>query len=77
MIYACSPFTPRLALRTPASMLDCEHCIWVEKTSLLARILPYNREENNLVRDILEVQLAMGWPGLISEVKGICKKVGF
>ena len=76
MIYACPPSTPRLALRTQAALLDCEHRIWVEKTSLVARILHSNLEEVNLCREILHVQLAMGWPGLISEVKDICKKVG-
>ena len=58
------------------AMLDCEHRIWVKKTSLVARILHSNREEDYLCREILHVQLAMGWPGLISELKDICKKVG-
>ena len=76
MIYSCPPSTPLLALRTQAAMMDCEHCIWVEKASLVARILHSSQGEDNLSREILEVQLAMGWPGLTREVQDICKKVG-
>ena len=76
MIYSCPPSTPLLALRTQAAMMDCEHRIWVEKASLVARILHSSQGEDNLCREILEVQLAMGWPGQISEVKYICKQVG-
>ena len=57
-------------------MMDCEHRIWVEKASLVARILLSSQGEENLCRKILEVQLVMGWPGLTSEVQDIFKKVG-
>ena len=76
MIYSCPPSTPLLALRTQAAMMDCEHRIWVEKASLVTRILHSSQGEDNLCREILEVQLAMGWPGLTREVQEICKTVG-
>ena len=57
-------------------MLDCESCIWVEKVSLVARILHYSQEEENLRREVLKLQLAMGWSGLTKEVKEVCRKVG-
>ena len=76
MIYSCPPSTPLLSLRSQAGMLDCESRIWVEKVSLVARILHSSHEEENLCREVLKVQLAMGWPGLTKEVKEICRKVG-
>ena len=76
MIYSCPPSKPLLALRTQAGMLDCEHRIWVEKVSLVVKILHSSRGEENLCREVLEVQVAMGWPGLTREVKEICRKVG-
>ena len=33
------------------------------------------QEEGGLVRQILEEQLEMNWPGLASEVADICKKI--
>ena len=44
--------------------------------NLVARILHSNPEEDNLFREVLKVQLAMDWPGLIQEVTEICRKVG-
>ena len=76
MIYSCPPSTPLLSLRSQAGMLDCESRIWVEKVSLVARILHSSQEEENLCREVLKVQLAMGWSGLTKEVKEICKTVG-
>ena len=76
MIYSCPPSTPLLTLRIQAGMLDVQHRIWVEKVSLVARIWHSSREEENLCREVLEVQLTMGWPGIIKEVQNICKTVG-
>ena len=42
----------------------------------MGRILHSRHEEENLCREVLKVQLAMGWPGLTKEVKEICRKVG-
>ena len=42
----------------------------------MGRILHCNRGEENLCREVLEVQITMGWPGLIKEVQNICKTVG-
>ena len=75
MINSCPPSTPLLSLRSQAVMLDCESCIWVEKLSLVARILHSSQEEETLGREVLKVQLAMGWPGLTKEVKEILWKV--
>ena len=77
MIYSCPPSTPLLALRTQAGMMDCERRIWVEKVCMVARVLHTQQEEENLCREVLQVQMAMGWPGLIEEVQVICKTVGF
>jgi hypothetical protein len=76
MIYSSPPSTPLQALRTEAGMLDCEHRIWVEEVSLVTRILHSSQEEENLCKEVLEVQVAMGWPGLTREVREICMKVG-
>ena len=76
MINSCPPSTPLLALRTQAGMMDLQQRIWVEKVSLVARIWHSSQEEENLCREVLEVQLAMGWPGIIREVQDICKEVG-
>ena len=43
---------------------------------MVARILHTGKEEENLCREVLQVQMAMGWPGLIKEVQDICKTVG-
>ena len=75
-IYSCPPSTPLLALRTQAGMPDMESRIWVENASLVARILHSSPGEENLCKEVLQVQLAMGWPGLTQEVKDICHKVG-
>ena len=76
MIYSCPPSTPLLALRTQAGMMDCERRIWVEKVCMVARVLHTQKEMENLCREVLQVQMAMGWPGLIREVQEICKTVG-
>ena len=48
----------------------------MEKICLVARILHLGNEKENLCREVLQVQLAMGWPGIIKEVKEICRAVG-
>ena len=52
MIYSSPPSTPLQALRTQAGMLDCEHMIWVEKVSLVTRILHSSHKEDNLCREV-------------------------
>ena len=76
MIYSCPPSTPLIALRTQAGMMDCENRIAVEKVCLVGRILHTGKDKENLCREVLEVQLAMDWPGIIKEVKEICQAVG-
>ena len=76
MIYSCPPSTPLLALRTQAGMMDCQNRIAVEKVCLVARILHTDKDKQNLCREVLQVQMAMGWPGLVKEVKEICSTVG-
>ena len=41
----------------------------------MGRILYSGKEKENLCREVLEVQLAMGWLGLTKEVQEICKTV--
>jgi hypothetical protein len=57
-------------------MMDMENRIAVEKVCLVARIMHTNKEKKNLCREVLQVQLAMGWPGIMKEVKEICRAVG-
>ena len=56
--------------------MDCQNRIAVEKVCLVARILHVDKDKENLCREVLQVQMAMGWPGLIREVKEICLLVG-
>ena len=41
---------------------------------MVARVL--HTEKENLCREVLQVHMAMGWPGLYREVQEICKTVG-
>ena len=50
--------------------------MFVHIMNLVARILHSSPEEENLCREVLQVQQAMGWPGLIHEVKEFCQKIG-
>ena len=43
---------------------------------MVVRVLHTQQEEENLCREVLQVQMAMGWPGLIQEVQVICRTVG-
>ena len=33
-------------------------------------------QDNSLAKDIFKEQVSMGWPGLATEVKDICQKIG-
>ena len=68
MINSCPPSTLLIALRTQAGMMKMENRIAVEKVCLVARIMHTNKEKENLCREVLQVQLAMGWPGIVKEV---------
>ena len=46
---------------------------WLGKRSLVARILHSDKEKENLCREVLQVQLAMCWSGIVKEVKEICR----
>jgi hypothetical protein len=76
MIYSCPPSTPLISLRTQAGMMDMENRVAVEKVCLVARILHTSKHTENLCREVLEMQLAMGWPGICVEVQEICRAVG-
>ena len=47
--------------------------IWQEK---LITILAIQEAEGSLANLFLNVQVAMGWPGLAKEAQEICTKVG-
>ena len=42
----------------------------------MARIWHSSRGEENLCREVIKVQLAIGWPGIMKELQDICKTVG-
>ena len=56
------------------------HCLLkyydVWDTFAPVRIFHTDKNKENLSREVLQVQKAMNWPGLIREVKEICKTVG-
>ena len=56
--------------------MDMENRIAVEKVCLVAKIMHDDKNKENLCREVLEMQLAMGWPGICKEVKEICSAVG-
>ena len=47
--------------------------VWIEKLMTARSILC---QDDSLARQVYDQQLAMGWPGLSSEVRNICKQVG-
>ena len=57
-------------------MLDMQNRIAIEKVCLVARIVHTGKNKENLCREVLKEQLAMGWPGICMEVKKICSAVG-
>ena len=76
MIYLCPPVTPLLALRTRQGcyMSNIEfgqrRSDWLQKSGLPAEW------KKTCVEKYQEVQLAMGWPGIIKEVHNTYETVG-
>ena len=75
LVHACPCSTPKPAIRGQAGLLDMTYQIWIEKVCLLTSIM-CSREEQSYAKEVLEVQLNMGWVGLTSEAEEICLKLG-
>ena len=65
--------TPKVMLRADTNSLKMKQRIWLSKLMLARRILS---QDNSLAKDIFKEQVSMGWPGLATEVKDICQKIG-
>ena len=70
----------RRMLRVPVSIpkaetgfLSMKHRIWAEKVSLAAAIR--RMDVTSLPRQVMEEQVAYGWPGLVKEVFDICEEI--
>ena len=76
LVYSCPSSTPMPSLRGKAGLTDMEHCMWLEKVCLVTSVLFNNEEQESYARELLQEQLARGWPGLTQEVKEICRRIG-
>ena len=75
MVYSCPPSTPIPSLRALAGVWDMQHKVALEKICLVATIL-HGREDDNYARELLEEELAQGWPGITKEVEELCNVMG-
>ena len=53
-----------------------KHRIWLEKVSVVSRIIHTKLDEENYAREILMEQRNLGLEGLTTEVEEICKVTG-
>ena len=53
-----------------------QNCINMEKVCLVARIMHTGKDNENLFCEVMQVQLAMGWPAIVIEVKEIFRAIG-
>ena len=65
--------TPKALLRASFSLDDMKHRVMESKILLVKAIR--TQEEGQLAREVLEEQLAMGFPGLGQEVRDICREL--
>ena len=65
--------TPKVMLRAETSSLKMKFRIWREKMRIVMMI---RNQKRSLARAVHEEQVAMGWPGLATEVTEICKTIG-
>ena len=61
---------PKASLRAALGLMGMKWRVWEAKILLAQAIL--RQEEGGLAREVLEEQLAMGWPGLGREVSELC-----
>ena len=66
--------TPKASLRAAFGLVDMSHRVKEAKVLLVKAIR--TQEEGQLAREVLQEQLAMGFPGLGMEVRDICKELG-
>ena len=63
--------TPKPCLRAVCGLLGMKWRIWLEKINLVNNIR--RAEDGTLAKQVLEVQIRFGWPGLASEVANLCQ----
>ena len=66
--------TPKASLRAVFGLVDLNHRVMEAKIMLVRAIR--TQEEGQLAREVLQEQLAMGFPGLGQEVKEHCSELG-
>ena len=57
-------------------MTNMKHKIWLEKVSLVSRILHTRVDQESYSREILMEQIDLGLEGITTEVEEICKVTG-
>ena len=67
-------FTPLPALRGALGLMGMKWRVWQEKVLLVVAIMGLG--EDTLARQVLEEQVAQGYPGLAKEVSHICMEIG-
>ena len=65
--------TPRLATRALSGLLGMKWRIWKQKISLVGAIKKL--EDNTLAKEVFNDQLEYELPGLVQEVKKICREI--
>ena len=73
LIYQVGPGAPFASLAWDQSSLDIGVRIFKEKVMLVLHLRYLDKE--SLAHRVYQEQLAMGWPGLASEVEDICKEL--
>ena len=66
--------TPRLAVRAITGLRGMRWRVWKEKLLLVAALR--RLDDNTLAKEIFSDQVELGLPGLVLEVKDICKEIG-
>ena len=76
LVFSCPSSTPKPALRGESGLTDMSHRVMLEKVCLITSILFKNEEQESYARELLQEQLARGWPGITQEVEDICRRIG-
>ena len=72
--YSCRFLPPKSSLQAAFGLVSMKFRVMEAKVLLVLAIR--SQEEGGLAREILEEQLAMGFPGLGQEVRQICVELG-
>ena len=65
--------TPKVVYRAETASRKMKFRIWKQKVLLVMKI---RCQDRGLAKEILDEQVAMGWPGLTKEVEEICEEIG-